>query len=383
MQDKNEKFDFVIIDCFNMSMKNLSLRQLIHQALIIGIKETSLTSEEIQLFANGNIGGVILFDRNIESSQQLHSLICHIQELALKSPDQKPMFIAIDMEGGRVQRLQKPFTIWPAMQKLGKLNSPPLAFDFALALGKELKAIGINTNLAPCLDVLTHPENQVIGDRALGDRPDIVERLGSAIIRGFIKADILACGKHFPGHGHTLADSHKQLPITDISIEELENIHLPPFKKAFRTKLRLLMTSHIKYSKLDPDWPATLSEKILKELACGKMGYKNLIISDDLDMRALRDHWSVEDIAVQAIKAGCNLLLYGNDLESWHLAADTIEKAVLNGQITKEQIIENHQRIIDLKNETLIPFKTSNYEDALQVIGQKSNQALSQSVDPS
>ena len=365
-----------------MSMKNLSLRQLIHQALIIGIKETSLTSEEIQLFANENIGGVILFDRNIESPQQLHSLIGHIQELAFKSPDQKPMFIAIDMEGGRVQRLQKPFTIWPAMQKLGELNSPPLAFDFALALGKELKAIGINTNLAPCLDVLTHPENQVIGDRALGDRPGIVEQLGSAIIRGFIKADILACGKHFPGHGHTLADSHKQLPITDISIEELEKIHLPPFKKAFRTKLRLLMTSHIKYSKIDPDWPATLSEKILKELACSEMGYKNLIISDDLDMRALRDHWSIEDIAVQAIKAGCNLLLYGNDPESWHLAADTIEKAVLNGQITKEQIIENHQRIIDLKNETLIPFKASDYEDALQVIGQKSHQVLSQSIDP-
>ena len=362
-------------------MKSLSLKQLIHQAFIVGIKGTSLTSEEVQLFTNENIGGVVLFERNMASPQQLHSLICNMQKLAFKSPDQKPMLIAIDMEGGRVQRLKSPFTVWPAMQKLGKLNSPSLAFDFALALGKELRVMGINTNLAPCLDVLTHPENQVIGDRSLSNKTNIVEQLGSAIIRGFIKAGILACGKHFPGHGHTFIDSHKQLPIIDISMEELEKNHLLPFKRAFRTKLKLLMTSHIKYLKIDPDWPATLSEKILKGLARDKMGYRNLIISDDLDMRALRDHWSVEDIAVQAIKAGCNLLLYGNNPKSWYLAAEAIEKAVLNGFISEEQIIANHQRIIDLKKKTLIPFKPFDYKEALQVIGQKSHHILSQSIN--
>ena len=359
-------------------MKNLSLKHLINQTLIIGIKGTSLTSEEVQLFENENIGGVILFDRNVESLKQLHNLINHIQKLAVKSPDQKFMFIAIDMEGGRVQRLKSPFTIWPSMQQLGMRDSPSLAFDFATTMGKELRAVGINVNFAPCLDVLTCQENQVIRDRALSDKPDVVERLGSAIIRGFIKEDILPCGKHFPGHGSTVIDSHLELPVEDISLEMLEKNHLPPFNRAFRSKLRLLMTAHIKFSNIDPDWPATLSEKILKGLARDEMRYRNLIISDDLDMQALRNHWSIKDIAVQAVKAGCNLLLYSNDFESPHIAAEAIEEAVINGTIEKEQIIENHQRIIKLKN--IIPFKRFSYQEVLQIVGQTNHHVLSQLI---
>lgn len=359
-------------------MKNLSFKHLIHQTLIIGIRGTSLTSEEIQLFKDGNIGGVILFDRNVESLKQLHNLINHIQELAVKSPDQKIMFIAVDMEGGRVQRLKSPFTLWPSMQHLGMRNSPSLAFDFASTMAKELRAIGININFAPCLDVLTSQENQVIGDRALSDKHDVVERLGSAIVRGFTKEDVLPCGKHFPGHGSTVVDSHLKLPIEDISLEMLEKNHLPPFNRAFRSKLRLLMTAHIKYSNIDPDWPATLSEKILKGLARDKMRYRHLIVSDDLDMGALRNHWSIKDIAVQAVRAGCNLLLYGNDFESPYIAAEAIEEAVINGCLKKEQIIENYQRVIKLKN--VIPFKRFGYQEVLQIVGQTNHHVLSQLI---
>ena len=359
-------------------MKDLSLKHLIHQTFIIGIKGTSLTSEEIQLFKNENIGGVILFDRNFESLKQLHNLINHIQQLAIKSPDQKHMFIAVDMEGGRVQRLKSPFTTWPSMQKLGKHNSPSLAFDFASTMAKELKAIGINMNCAPCLDVLTCQENKVIGDRALSDQTDIVEKIGSAIVRGFIKEEIIPCGKHFPGHGSTITDSHLELPIADISLEMLEKNHLPPFLRVFRSKLPLLMTAHIKYSNIDSDWPATLSEKVIKGLARDKMRYRSLIISDDLDMKALRNHWSVQDIAVQAVKAGCNLLLYCNDFESPHIAADAIEKALINGDIEKKHIIENHQRVVKLKSQ--VPLKRFGYQEVLQIVGQTNYQALSQLI---
>lgn len=364
---------------FILSEKDISLRHLINQTLIIGLQGTSLTSEERSLFANENMGGVILFDRNVESLQQLHDLILNLQTLASKSPDQKPLLIAIDMEGGRVQRLKAPFTQWPAMQVLGKISSPSLTFNFAQALGKELKAIGINTNLAPCLDVLTAKDNQVIGDRAFSHQPEVVERLGSAVIRGLVKANILPCGKHFPGHGSTLTDSHKALPISSISLENLQK-HLIPFKKAFRSHIPLLMTAHIKYPCIDPDWPVTLSMKILKGLACDTMGYRHLIMSDDLDMKALRNHWSVEDIAVQAVQAGCHLLLYGNDLKSPILAGDVIEKATLNGHISKEQIINNHQKVINLKMQKLMPFKPTSYQEALQVIGKAEHKILAQSI---
>ena len=359
-------------------MKDLSLRHLINQTLIVGIKGTSLTPEETQLFAKENIGGVILFDRNMESLKQLHNLINHIQSLAVKSPDQKPAFIAIDMEGGRVQRFKSPFTLWPTMQKLGTHNSPSLAFDFASTLGKELRSVGININFAPCLDVLTCQENHTIGDRALSNDTDTVERLGSAIIRGFMKENIIPCAKHFPGHGSTKIDSHLELPIEDISLEDLKQKHLPPFYRAFKTKLQLLMTAHIKYPSIDPDWPATLSEKILKGIARDKMCYRNLIISDDLDMKALRNHWSVKDIAVQAIKAGCNLLLYCNDFEFPHIAANTIEEAINNDIINKEQIIKNHQKMIKLKS--VIPFKRFSYQEVLQIVGQTNYQILSQFI---
>ncbi len=354
------------------------LRHLINQTLIIGIKGTSLTSEEAQLLAKENIGGVILFDRNMESLKQLHNLINHIQTLAVKSPGQKHAFIAVDMEGGRVQRLKSPFTLWPTMHQLGLHNSPSLAFDFASTLGKEIRSVGININFAPCLDVLTCQENHTIGDRALSNDTEIVERLGSAIVRGFMKEDIVPCAKHFPGHGSTKIDSHLELPIEDISLKALKQKHLPPFYRAFRTKLHLLMTAHIKYPSIDPDWPATLSEKILKGIARDKMDYRNLIISDDLDMKALRNHWSVKDIAVQATKAGCNLLLYCNDFESPHIAADAIEEAVNNDTINKTRIIRNHQKITKLKS--TIPFKRFSYQEVLQIVGQTNYQVLSQLI---
>ena len=153
-------------------MKDLSLRHLIYQTLIIGIKGTSLTSEEAQLLAKKNIGGIVLFDRNVESLKQLYNLINHIQALAVKSPDHKHVFIAVDMEGGRVQRLKSPFTLWPTMQKLGMHNSPSLAFDFAATLGKEIRSVGININFSPCLDVLICQENHTIGDRALSNNTE-------------------------------------------------------------------------------------------------------------------------------------------------------------------------------------------------------------------
>ena len=151
------------------------------QLLIVGLQGTTLQKDEAQFLTDNNIGGVILFDRNIESPQQLHKLCSDIQSLRHKLPRKSPFFISIDMEGGRVQRLKPPFTPWPPARKLGDLDSTSLAFKFALALGEELKAVGINLNFAPCVDVLTNPENKVIGDRALSDQPEQVGKMASAL----------------------------------------------------------------------------------------------------------------------------------------------------------------------------------------------------------
>ena len=169
-----------------------NLRKLIGQTFIIGISGTSLTSEEKKFIVDNNIGGVVLFSRNIEDPKQLHSLCAEIQSLHHQSPDKAPLFISIDMEGGRVARLKAPYTQWPPVKNLGDMDSPSLAFKFAQAMGDELFATGINLDFAPCVDTLTNEANELIGDRSFGSDPDLVGRLGSALVRGYLKSNIIA-----------------------------------------------------------------------------------------------------------------------------------------------------------------------------------------------
>ena len=248
-----------------------SLRSQIGQQLIIGLEGATLSPAESEFVVKNDIGGVILFKRNVESPLQVHKLVSQVQALRTKTESKAPLFISIDMEGGRVHRLKPPFTQWPAIAHIGKIDSTSVAFRFAQAMGEELRSVGINLDFAPCIDVFSNPQNTVIGDRSLSSSPEAVSRLGSALVRGYIKANILACAKHFPGHGNTLIDSHSDLPVENKSLEELEQTELEPFKKIFRARLELVMAAHVKFPKIDPEWPASLSEIFLKQILRDKL----------------------------------------------------------------------------------------------------------------
>jgi beta-N-acetylhexosaminidase len=150
-----------------------------------------------------------------------------------------------------VARLKEPFTRWPALKKIGDLDSPSVAFNFALGMGQELKAVGINFDFAPCVDVFTNPANKVIGDRSISSDPELVAKMASALVRGYMKAEVITCAKHFPGHGNTLLDSHEELPIEEVGLERLHQIELIPFKKAFRSRVDSVMISHILFKSID------------------------------------------------------------------------------------------------------------------------------------
>jgi len=329
------------------------LRQNIGQLLFIGLQGPELSSEETQFITKNNIGGVILFERNVESAKQLHKLCYDIQGLRQKQTDKAPLFISMDMEGGRVARLKAPFTQWPPLQKLGQIDSSSLAFKMALHMGQELNAVGINLNFAPCVDVLTNPNNQVIGDRALGNDPEHVAKYASALVRGYIKSGIMPCAKHFPGHGNTLADSHEELPVDHADLERLRQVEFLPFKKVFRARLDLVMTAHILFPEVDPDFPVTLSEKFLNEIMKEEFRYRNLIISDDLGMKALTSNYSKEEIPVQALRAGCHQLLFCNDFEAPHIALDSIEKAITDKKLSSIDVQENYVQTMQLKKRSL------------------------------
>ncbi len=352
----------------------------IGQLFIIGIRDKTLSSDEAEFIVQNNIGGVILFDRNIESPQQVHSLVKSIQILRHQTKNKLPLFISIDMEGGRVARLKTPFTQWPPLETIGKLDSTSVAFRFALAMGMELKAVGINLDFAPCVDVLTNSKNVLIGDRSLSANPEQVAKLASALVRGYIKSGVIPCAKHFPGHGNTIIDSHDDLPIEDVDLDRLHMVELVPFKKVFRARLDMVMTAHIKFPKVDPDWPVTLSEKFLKEILRQDLRYRGLIIGDDLDMKALTNHFKTEEIPVRAFQAGCDIMLYCNNFESPRLAIEALHKAAKDHKISARQIDESYNRVLALKKDMLIQPDLEDWSKSAPWIGHTDHLRLAEGL---
>lgn len=356
------------------------MRKLIGQHLIIGLSGKTLTSDEKKFIIENNIGGVILFSRNIESLEQVHALNTEIQALRHQMIDKAPLYISVDMEGGRVARLKAPFTTWPPLRKLGDLDSTSAAFKFSQMMGTELKAVGFNVDYAPCVDVYTNPKNEIIGDRSLGEDPELVAKIASALVRGYIKSEVEPCAKHFPGHGNTLLDSHEALPIEEKSLDELRTCEMIPFKKSFRARLNLVMMAHILYKKVDPEWPASLSEIWIKNILRDELKYRGLILSDDLDMKALTNHWDKETIAVQAMKATANILLYCNEPESPKIGLDAIEKALSDGVLPKNQIEAGHKMLLEHKRANLLHVDPPSLEEAKKMVGHPTHMRLSQAI---
>lgn len=350
------------------------------QLFIIGLRGKTLTPSEAEFIVRNNIGGVILFDRNIESPQQVHELVTSVQALRHKTRDKLPLFISIDMEGGRVARLKKPFTEWPPIGRIGALDSTSVAFKFAHSMGLELKAVGINLDFAPCVDVLTNPKNVLIGDRSLSSDPEKVAKLSSALVRGYIKSGIIACAKHFPGHGNTVIDSHDDLPVEDSDLERLRQVEMVPFKKAFRARLDMVMTAHMKFPKVDPEWPVTLSEKFLKDILRKELRYRGLVIGDDLDMKALANHYKTEEIPVRAFHAGCDLLMYCNDFEHPQIALEALTQALKDQKIQARQVDESYNRVVTLKKDVLTQPDPVAWTAVSQWVGHTDHQRLAEAI---
>ncbi|MGE4234491.1 MAG: beta-N-acetylhexosaminidase [Bacteriovoracia bacterium] len=283
------------------------VRQLLGQTFWIGFAGTSVPNSIRSFIEKNHIGGISLFANNYESPNQIAELNNKLQEI---NPSDFPLAIAVDHEGGKVQRFKNPFIHFPEPRVIGDKNSPKLAFDCARVMAEELKAVGCNVIYAPLADIHTNPANPVIGRRAFGENEEIVSKMVSAYIRGFITHGIQPVVKHFPGHGDTTEDSHFKLPKVSTDANTLHDRELKPFSRAFKSKCELVMTAHIIVEKLDAKNPATMSTKVLQDLLRSQMRYKGLIISDDMEMKAIADNFGDVDAALMAIEAGCDILLY-------------------------------------------------------------------------
>src|SRR3954470_5316805 len=316
-------------------MASGSLRRQIGRLLVAGFGGHQVPVELASLAREFSLGGVILFARNVAEPEQVAEL-CY--ESARLVPD-LPLWVSVDQEGGRVARLKAPFTEWPPMATLGRSGDVKLAERFARALATELKAAGITLDYAPVLDVLTNAKNPVIGDRALAEKAEDVGRLGAAIIRTLQAGGVAACGKHFPGHGDTSVDSHLELPLVEHPIERLRGVELVPFVAAVAARVASIMTAHIFMPALDEDRPATLSRRIITGLLREELGYTGVILSDDLEMKAIATTYDVPDAAVQAIAAGCDgVLVCSGNVNNQAATLEALVHAVESGRIPYKRL---------------------------------------------
>ncbi len=355
-------------------MSSPPLRRRIGQLLIAGFNGEHLPVELKSLVREFGLGGVILFARNIGEPEQVAELSYEAARLA---PD-LPAWVSVDQEGGRVARLKAPFTEWPPMAVLGRSGDVALAERFARALGVELKAVGISLDFAPVLDVHTNPRNPVIGDRALAENAGEVARLGAAIIRALQGEGVAACGKHFPGHGDTSTDSHHELPLVEHPPERLREVELVPFRAAIEAQVATIMTAHVLVPALDEDRAATLSRKVVTGWLRDELHFDGVILSDDLDMKAISD--TVPAAAVLAVDAGCDgVLICSGDHDVHAQALEALIHAVEQGSLAPscvEDALKRHLRAKERFLAVPVPSRPPRAKALRQALGTDEHRAI-------
>ena len=354
----------------------MNLADHIGQFCMIGFEETELTPDLRTWMQEYRPGGVILFSRNLVNPEQIAKLTNDLQSLA----GDIPLLMAIDQEGGRVSRLPSEFTIFPPAATVAQSGSTELAYQAAAVTAKELRGVGINMNMAPVLDIHTNPANPIIGNRAFGIEPEQVCRMGAATIAGLQDHRVLACGKHFPGHGDTSTDSHIELPVVNATRERLEKVELQPFRYAIDHGLQAIMTAHVHYPALDPTDPATLSSPILSGLLRQQLGFSGVILSDDLEMRAILGHAAVGDAAIRSLQAGADMLLI---CKSRKLASDTFEAlrhAITSQELGLNQVEASLSRIQAVKQQFAYPYRPIDLSLLSNIIGISSHREVLASI---
>lgn len=275
------------------------------QLLFAGFQGTEVPEDLAALLRQGRVGGVVLFARNLRDPEQVHRLVAELHALA---PATAPLCVAIDQEGGRVQRLRAPWTEWPPMRRLGERDDLEETARVARALARELADLGIDLDFAPVVDVDTNPANPVIGDRSFGREAERVARHASAFVRAMQAEGVAACAKHFPGHGDTQEDSHVALPRVDHPLARLREIELVPFRAAALAGVASMMTAHVLLSCFDDRLPATLCAPVL-ELLRSELGYDGLVFGDDFEMAAVAAQFPPREATRRALEAGVDALL--------------------------------------------------------------------------
>jgi beta-N-acetylhexosaminidase len=291
------------------------------------------------------VGGVIFFARNVGSAAEVLELTRDIKRVA-----DRPLMLSIDQEGGQVARLRQGFTEVPPMRAVGATGNAALSRDLGRVLGRELRAVGFDMNFAPVLDIDTNPDNPIIASRSFGRSPELVTELGLALAAGLQEVGVAACGKHFPGHGDTSQDSHLELPTLPHSLERLERVELAPFAAAAKAGIASFMTAHVIFQAVDAKYPATMSRAVLTGILRQKLGYQGMVVTDDVEMKAIADNYGVEEAVLLGLNAGVDHFLCCHTASLAHQAIESVVRAVESGKLSRERLEEATRRFAEVRS---------------------------------
>ena len=318
------------------------------QIFCLGYQGLEPSVEFVNLVQKYNLGGVILFSRNIDTKEKIKEKI----EL-LQRRSEIPLFVMIDQEGGRINRITDNFPLFPANKFYGESKDKNGVHKAYSQTAKELKRLGINVNLAPVVDVLTNPSNSVIGDRSFGSDPELVAEFSKIAIQSIREKGVLACAKHFPGIGDISEDPHKTLSYNSNLKERFEKIDFPPFKEAISCEVDFIMSTHLFATELDPIFPVSLSKKICSQILREELKFKGILLSDDMQMKAIKENYPLEEACFLSFEAGNDMILLAENLEEQTKVIEHFEKKLKDKELNLPRYSEAINRILALKEKRL------------------------------
>ncbi|SOC25201.1 beta-N-acetylhexosaminidase [Ureibacillus xyleni] len=350
-QQPNPKVDHISLYTrseFSEAISKMSVEEKIGQMILAGISGTTMDTNTKSLIGKFHVGGIIFYENNFETPTQTVQLV---NQIKTENQSNLPLLLSTDQEGGRVTRLPGGLVHFPTNKQIGKINNPEFSYKIGTFLGHELKEFGLNLNFAPVLDINSNPNNPVIGDRSFWDNAEIVSNLGIQTMKGIASQNVIPTIKHFPGHGDTSVDSHLELPIVNKSLEELRELELIPFERAIREGADVVMVAHILLPELDKSQPASMSQAVMTDVLRKELGFTGVIITDDMTMGAITNHYDIGKAAVQSVKAGSDIILVGHDYRNVEKVFTSLKTAVENGEISQQKVNQSVERIMALKKQ--------------------------------
>ena len=326
------------------SKRSLELRSQVGQLLIMGFDGTSLSHRLRVMLEAFQPGGIILFKRNLEDARQTYGLLSDAQKAGAR-----PMFLCVDMEGGTVDRLREVIAPVPSVAEVAAAGSKKLFRKHGRLLGEEVHALGFNTDFAPVFDLRLEPSESVLGSRTVSSKPKQTIAYARAFLQGLRESEVLGCGKHFPGLGEASLDSHNALPVIDKPWKRLWKEDLVPYRK-LRREVAFVMVAHAAYPQVTGDGtPASLSSKWMGGILRKKIGYGGIVITDDLDMGGVLAAASIEDAAIETLRAGADMFLVCQKEESVRRAFEAVLKLAESDKRFAGLVREKARRVVDAK----------------------------------